>query len=145
MAIGWTHCTRPDPVRGALLFGAAAVLAGCPAAASGPALPDALSAGWQGKPVCELLQQTSATRMLRCTFPPGVGHERHFHPAHTGYALSGGQMRITTEGGTRVAAVKRGSSFASEGIAWHEVRNVGTTPVIYLIVEQRRPEESIAR
>lgn len=100
-------------------------------------LPDPLSAGWHGKPVCEKLHEDAEQRVLRCTFPPGVGHERHFHPRHFGYALSGGQMQITDAKGTRVVDIKSGSSFSSGGVEWHEALNVGETPVQYLIVEPR--------
>ena len=100
-------------------------------------LPDPLAAGWQGRPVCEKLHEDAHQRVLRCTFPPGVGHERHVHPRHFGYALSGGRMRITDAKGTRDVEIASGSNFASDGIAWHEVVNVGDTQVQYLIVEPR--------
>lgn len=100
-------------------------------------LPDALHAGWQGHPVCELLYETAQSRVLRCTFPPGVGHERHYHPRHFGYALSGGRMRITSQGGVRETEIATGSSFSSAGVPWHEALNVGSTPVIYLMFEEK--------
>lgn len=98
-------------------------------------LPDTLQAGWRGVPVCELLREDHAIRVLRCSFAPGVGHERHFHAPHFGYALSGGRMRLTDASGVREAELKTGSSFDSEGTEWHEVLNIGDTTVIYLIVE----------
>ena len=100
-------------------------------------LPDPLAAGWRGKSVCEKLHEDSHQRILRCTFPPGVGHERHFHLRHFGYALSGGRMRITDAKGTREVDIAAGSSFASNGVDWHEALNVGDTPVQYLMVEPR--------
>ncbi len=112
----------------------AAVLLAVSAAA---ALPDPLEAGWHGKSVCEKLHEDSHQRILRCTFPPGVGHERHFHPRHFGYALSGGRMRITDHKGTREVDIAAGSSFASEGVGWHEALNVGDTVVQYLMIEPR--------
>ena len=99
-------------------------------------LPSALEAGWVGERVCALQHQTDTHRVLRCTFPPGVGHERHYHPPHYGYALSGGTMQLTSETGTRRATLATGSDYASEGVAWHEVVNVGETTVTYLIVEE---------
>lgn len=116
----------------------AALAAGCasmPAVSNG--LPSALEAGWEGERVCTRQHQTATHRVLRCTFPPGVGHERHFHPAHYGYALSGGTMRITDATGTREVGLATGSDYASEGTAWHEVVNVGDTTVTYLIIEER--------
>jgi quercetin dioxygenase-like cupin family protein len=105
---------------------------------AGP-LPDPLQAGWKGVPVCELLRDDRAMRVLRCSFAPGVGHERHYHAPHFGYALSGGRMRLTDASGVREAELKTGSSFDSEGTEWHEVMNIGDTTVTYLIVEPRAP------
>ena len=102
-------------------------------------LPDPLEAGWHGQPVCEKLREDGRQRVLRCTFPPGIGHERHQHGPHFGYALSGGTMRVTDAKGTRDVAIAAGSHFSSDGIAWHEVRNVGATTVQYLIVETKAP------
>lgn len=98
-------------------------------------LPDPLAAGWRGKPVCVKLHETTEIRVLRCTFPPGVGHERHFHPRHFGYALSGGTMEILDQHGTRRAEIATGSYFSSEGIDWHEGLNVGDSVVQYLMIE----------
>ena len=100
-------------------------------------LPDPVAAGWQGETVCEILREDAELRIFRCTFPPGVGHERHFHPRHFGYALSGGTMRITSDAGTREVTLKTGSYFFSEGIAWHEGLNVGDTTVAYLMIEPK--------
>jgi len=100
------------------------------------ALPDPLAAGWKGKSVCELLHKDSEQRVLRCTFPPDVGHERHYHVAHFGYAISGGRVQITDEKGVREVELATGSSYSSEGVAWHSIVNIGETTVIYLIVEK---------
>ena len=100
-------------------------------------LPDPLAGGWNGRPVCETLHDDARQRVLRCTFPPGIGHERHFHLPHFGYALSGGKVRITDAAGTREVDLKTGSSFSSNGVAWHEIVNIGDTLVQYLIVEPR--------
>lgn len=78
-----------------------------------------------------------ASRLLRCTFPPGTGHVRHFHGPHVGYALAGGRTRITDGAGTRQVDLPAGSTWTSEGLAWHEVLNVGETTTSYLIVEAK--------
>ena len=98
-------------------------------------LPDPLVAGWRGQAVCVKLHETTEVRVLRCTFPPGVGHERHFHPRHFGYALAGGTMEILDKNGTRRVDITTGSYFSSEGIDWHEGLNVGDTVVQYLMIE----------
>lgn len=100
-------------------------------------LPDPLEAGWKGDPVCEKLHEDDDHRILRCTFPPGVGHERHFHPKHFGYAIAGGRVRIIDGSGTRELSLETGSSYSSEGVAWHEIENIGDTTIVYLIVEPR--------
>jgi hypothetical protein len=121
--------------RGFPVFTACFFLSAC--AAQDTLLPDPLAAGWGGRPVCEQLHDDARHRVLRCTFPPGVGHERHYHDAHFGYAIAGGRMRLTDAEGTREVDPATGSSYVSEGVAWHEVLNVGDTTVIYLIVEPK--------
>ena len=116
------------------LFSNVAVVA---ANASHPELPDPLEAGWNGVPVCEKLHEDADHRILRCTFPPSIGHERHFHKPHFGYAIAGGRMRISDADGTREVDLATGSSFASDGVTWHEVVNVGDSTVIYLIIEPK--------
>ena len=98
-------------------------------------IPDPLEAGWKGEPVCEKLHEDDDHRILRCTFPPGVGHERHFHRKHFGYAISGGRVRIIDASGTRELSLETGSSYSSDGVAWHEIENIGDTTIVYLIVE----------
>ncbi len=98
-------------------------------------LPDPLQAGWEGQATCENMFENETNRILRCTFPPGIGHERHFHLPHFGYALSGGKMRITDATGSRDIDLEAGTNYFSEGVVWHEGLNIGTTTVQYLIVE----------
>lgn len=121
----------------ALAVSLAAAQAPVPASSPAP-LPDPLAAGWKGKPVCERLLDDEERRVLRCTFPPGGGHDRHFHRPHFGYAISGGRMRITEPKGVREATLATGSVFTSAGVEWHEVLNIGDTTVQYLIVETKK-------
>jgi hypothetical protein len=100
-------------------------------------LPDPLAAGWQGKPVCERLHESRQQRVLRCTFPPGVGHERHFHAPHFGYSLTAARMQITDQSGIRVVNVPEASGTDSPGVEWHEIMNVGDTTLIYLVIEPK--------
>ena len=116
-----------------LLLCAAAALA--TAEQDSDSLPDPLAAGWEGKSVCEKLHENDKHRVLRCTFLPGVGHERHFHKAHFGYVLTGGHMRINDANGEREVELAANYTWNSEGVAWHEVVNIGETTAIYLIVE----------
>ncbi|MCZ6728019.1 MAG: hypothetical protein O7A98_11785, partial [Acidobacteria bacterium] len=82
-------------------------------------LPDPLAAGWQGHQVCERLHEDLRLRVLRCTFAPGVGHERHFHAPHFGYVIAGDRMRITDASGTREVDTSTGGSWTSGAISWH--------------------------
>jgi hypothetical protein len=102
-----------------------------------PSLPDPLEAGWNGAPVCEKLHEDSDHRILRCSFSPSVGHERHFHDRHFGYAIAGGRMRIADSSGVREVDLATGSIFVSDGVAWHEVVNIGDSAVVYLIIEPK--------
>ena len=46
-------------------------------------------------------------------------------------------MQITDSSGTREVDLATGSSFASDGVAWHEVLNVGDTTAVFLIFERK--------
>lgn len=115
----------------------AACASGCAATPESLDIPDPLAAGWQGKPVCEKLHEDARQRVLRCTFAPKVGHDRHYHRPHFGYALAGGRMRISDASGVRDVELATGSSYTSDGVGWHEVLNIGETTVAYLIVESK--------
>jgi quercetin dioxygenase-like cupin family protein len=108
--------------------------AGCQEATN---LPDPLAAGWKGHSVCEVLEENDRIRTLKCSFPPGVGHERHYHPAHYGYTLKGSTFRITDTTGTREVDVPTGYGFYNERIEWHEVLNIGSDTAVFLIVEPK--------
>jgi quercetin dioxygenase-like cupin family protein len=101
-------------------------------------LPSALCAGWEGGRVCELLHEDERTRVLRCTFPPGVGHEPHYHPPHFGYVLEGDSvMRITSEQGVADRPVRAGGHFSSDVEVRHAALNIGRETTRYLIVEKK--------
>ena len=103
-------------------------------------LPHALDAGWQGEKTCELLFENDQMRALRCAFAPGVGHERHYHPAHWGYIVEGGVMQITDETGTREQETPAGAAWWSDGVAWHEALNIGDTTAVYIIIEPKNAD-----
>jgi quercetin dioxygenase-like cupin family protein len=103
-----------------------------------PDLPEAFDAGWKGQKVCELLYETESVRAGRCTFPPGVGHERHFHYPHFGYVLEGGTLRIVDETGNEsVRQTITGQSWSTNEITLHSALNIGDTTTSYLIIEPR--------
>lgn len=106
-------------------------------ACSGTELPDPFEAGWNGRKVCEIRSENDNFRLLECTFPPGVGHEKHEHAPHVGYTIVGSTFQITDDKGTRQVDVPDGSIFSKEANSIHEVLNVGTDTAIFLIYEYK--------
>ena len=102
-----------------------------------PNLPDPLEAGWNNEAVCEVVEDNASLRVLKCTFPPGVGHEKHYHKPHTGYTLVGGTFKIEDAKGTRTVTIPDGYSFSKDSITQHQVQNVGETTAVFLIMEYR--------
>ncbi len=100
-------------------------------------LPDPLKAGWKGESVCQLIKENKSVRVLKCTFPPNVGHERHFHAPHFGYTLAGSKFRMKDTTGVKEIQVLTGSDFYSKGTEWHEVLNIGDSTAVFLIVEPK--------
>ena len=100
-------------------------------------LPDPLLAGWNNQAVCELKEDNEKVRVIQCTFPPGVGHERHYHNAHFGYTLKGSTFRIKDTTGVREVSIPDGYSFYNEKIEWHEVLNIGKDTAVFLIMEPK--------
>lgn len=100
-------------------------------------LPDPLEAGWKGKAVCEVIENNPKLRVLKCTFAPGVGHEKHYHNPHFGYTLKGSKFRITDYKGTREVNVPSGYRFKKDSITTHEVLNIGDSTAVFLIMEYK--------
>ena len=100
-------------------------------------LPDSLEAGWNGKAVCQVIEDNKALRILKCTFAPKVGHEKHYHDPHFGYTLAGGKFRITDGTGTREVEVPTGYSFSNDDTTAHDVLNIGKTTAVFLIIEYK--------
>jgi quercetin dioxygenase-like cupin family protein len=100
-------------------------------------VPDALSVEWQGKKPCEKLFEDAQVRIARCTFPPGVVHVCHSHPAYLSYVLSGGEGQVQDEKGTRKVDVVTGALLDVPPTPWHEFANVGSTTLQFLVVEKK--------
>lgn len=117
-----------------ILISIAALIFGCN---NKPSLQDPLEAGWKDKTVCEVLEDNAKIRVLKCTFPPGVGHERHYHASHFGYTIAGSKFRIKDANGTKEVDVPTGSNFYNERVEWHEVLNIGDSTAVFLIMEPK--------
>ena len=100
-------------------------------------LPDPLEAGWKGHKVCEVLEDNKRVRVLKCTFPPGVGHEKHRHKPHFGYTLVGSTFSMTDKNGTRELNVPKGYHFYKDSITVHEALNIGDSTAVFLIIEPK--------
>lgn len=66
-----------------------------------------------------------------------MGHEKHYHKPHFGYAVAGSTFRIEDTTGTREVSFPSGGHFYSEGTAWHEALNVGDSTAVFLIIEPK--------
>lgn len=104
-------------------------------------LADTIEAGWKGEPVCEVLYEDDKIRTGTCTYPPGIGQERHTHGPYFSYVVSGGTLEVTSERGTFQSTSITGNSGKSNGVKWHELVNVGDTTIKFLFVEQKYQEE----
>ncbi|MFD2917388.1 cupin domain-containing protein [Psychroserpens luteus] len=100
-------------------------------------LPDPLEAGWNNDAVCEVVEENDNVRVLKCTFEPGVGHEKHYHNPHYGYTVAGSKFKIKDTTGTREVNVPTGYSFSKDEISTHEVLNIGDSTAVFLIVEYK--------
>lgn len=100
-------------------------------------LPHAFDAGWEGQKTCELMYENETVRVARCIFPPGIGHEKHYHNPHFGYVLEGGTLNIKDAGGERTVTTETNGSWSTTERTVHEAVNIGDTTTSYVIVEPR--------
>jgi len=100
-------------------------------------LPDPYQAGWNGEKVCEVLEDNDYLRVLKCTFPAGVGHEKHYHEPHFGYALVGGTFKLEEVTGIREVSFPTGYSWSKDEVSEHQVLNVGDSASVFLIIEYK--------
>jgi len=103
-----------------------------------PDLPHAFDAGWAGQKTCTVVFEDQSMRVARCVFPPGVGHEKHYHNPHFGYVLEGSTLRIVDSRGERTVTTEAGGSWSTDSVTVHEAVNIGDTTTSYLIVEPIR-------
>jgi quercetin dioxygenase-like cupin family protein len=104
----------------------------------GADLPHAFEAGWRGEQTCTVLHEDEFNRIGHCEFPPGSGHERHYHNPHFGYTLAGSTLEVRDAGGLKTVSTKAGGTWVSSAVTVHEARNIGDTSTSYLIVEPKQ-------
>ena len=83
------------------------------------------------------LFENDVVRVLEMRLPSGAEDKMHVHPVETVYFVKGGTLHITLPGGAHVEkTISDGEVMFHE--AWeHRVKNVGSTEVIAVIVEQQ--------
>ncbi|MDU8886410.1 cupin domain-containing protein [Yeosuana sp. MJ-SS3] len=102
-----------------------------------PNLPDPSQAGWKGHKVCEVLEDNDKVKILKCTFPSGIGHEKHRHKPHFGYTLAGSKFRMVDKHGVKELDVPTGYSFYKDSVTVHEALNIGDSTAVFLIIEPK--------
>ena len=104
---------------------------------SGEVLPHAFDAGWKGQQTCEVLYEDLAIKVGRCAFPPGVGHEKHYHNPHWGYVLQGSTLKIIDAEGEREVTTRNGGTWSTTERTVHEAVNIDDHETSYIIVEPK--------
>ena len=84
-----------------------------------------------------VLYEDDEIRTGTCTYPPGVGQDRHTHGPYYNYTISGGQLSVTSSSGTREVTINAGRGGNSSGVEWHELLNVGDTTIQFMFIEQK--------
>ena len=83
-----------------------------------------------------VLLENEHVRVLEYQIKPGQKEAWHTHPPKVSYTVSGGTLRITTEGGDSFVVSEDSDDAAWMGaVGLHFGENIGTTPVRIVLVE----------
>jgi quercetin dioxygenase-like cupin family protein len=83
-----------------------------------------------------VLLENEHVRVLEYLIEPGVKEAWHTHPPKVSYIISGGMLRITTEGGDSFVVDEESGNTAWMGATGrHFGENIGTTPIRIVLVE----------
>lgn len=83
-----------------------------------------------------VLLENEHVRVLEYQIKPGQKEVWHTHPPKVSYIVSGGMLRITTEGGDSFIVTEDSDDAAWMGaVGLHFGENIGTTPVRIVLVE----------
>ncbi len=83
-----------------------------------------------------VLLENEHIRVLRYELAPGQRDAIHTHPPKLAYILSGGTLRIFPEGAPAFDVDQTVGAVAwMEAVGRHYGENIGTTPVVILLVE----------
>ena len=84
----------------------------------------------------KILFENEHVRVIKYTIEPGQRENWHTHPAKVAYVLSGGSLKITTDGGESfVVQEDKGSVRWLGAVGRHFGENVGNTRIDVVFVE----------
>lgn len=92
-----------------------------------------------GPDVYRLLFENERVRVMEVTFKPGTKIGLHSHPDHVGYAVTGGTLRLTPEGGKTTDASLDHGSVLYIPAETHAAENVGPTTIKVIVTELKDP------
>lgn len=87
--------------------------------------------------VYKFLNENYRVRVLQVVFKPGDIAKMHHHPEHVVYVLSGGRMRMTSDGKTDDLDLKAGSVVFLKAQN-HEAKNIGTSTIDLIVLELKK-------
>ena len=92
-----------------------------------------------------LLLENEHVRVLEYVLTPGERDQWHTHPPKVSYVLSGGALEIYQEDGTSFLADEKTGAAEWAGVRdKHYVKNVGSTTVRILLVEDKTAAQQAA-
>ena len=119
------------------LFLSAALLLIGPCIAADP-LPSDIDAVTASPANFTLLLENEHVRVLEYVLAPGEQDKWHTHPPKVSYVLSSGTLEVHFDDGTSLIADEKAGEASWAGVrAKHYVKNIGTTPVRILLVEDK--------
>ena len=98
--------------------------------------PDHIEVTEVSPDIYTVLLENEHVRVLEYLIEPGEKEAWHTHPPKVSYIISGGTLRITTEGGDSFIVDEESGNTAWMGaVGRHFGENIGTTPIRIVLVE----------
>lgn len=88
-----------------------------------------------GPDVYRLLFENERVRVLEVTFKPGTKIGFHSHPDHLAYAVTGGLLRLSPQGGKTMDARLDHGAVLYIPAETHAAENVGPTTIKVIVTE----------
>ena len=87
--------------------------------------------------VYKLKMENNRVRVFEVTFKPDDKAVMHHHPDHVVYVLSGGKMKLTSNGKTDILNLADGDTIFLNTQS-HEAENIGQSTLKLLVVELKK-------